>query len=341
MKTSRTTIWLVWLYVACPVGRVAAEDEYLAQVSVRVLDDAQQPVTNAQVNVSTFERWVPGDHFGHDHYKMTSAFTDTNGQCRVDLAGPRSRYSFMALPPFGYYRSDALHYTFTNAVDGKWQPWNPLVEFRLRRILNPIPMYAKRVEFYGEKKVPVEGKPLGYDLMKGDWVAPFGTGSESDFIFLLQRAPEREAMSYWGNTPRPYKLYDVTLGIAFSNDGDGIQPAYAQQEGSALILLPEAPETGYQTNLVKRTFREEGEAGHSDPQGSAGYFFRVRTKRDEKGKIVSALYGKIQGDVDVDRHGQVRFTYYLNPTDNDRNIEFDPSRNLFTGLKSTERVKEP
>ena len=37
----------------------------------------------------------------------------------------------------------------------------------------------------------------------------------------------------------------------------------------------------------------------------------------------------------------LRFTYYLNPTPNDRNMEFDPKRNLFQNLKSTEQVNMP
>ena len=148
-------------------------------------------------------------------------------------------------------------------------------------------------------------------------------------------------MSYWGDKPRPYVLYDVTLNIAFSNDGDGLQPAYAEQKGSALVISREAPQTGYQAHLEKRAFREEGQNGHPDIHGNAGYFFRVRTKKDENGLIINALYGKIQGDVEVDRHGQIRFTYYLNPTPNDRNLEFDPARNLFTNLPVAEQVREP
>jgi hypothetical protein len=325
-----------------PVVWADAEEEHLAQITVRVLDDAGQPLTNMQVNVSTFDRWVPGDNFGRDQYKNTSSFTGTNGQCIVKLSGQRNRYGCIAIPSSGYYRDIGLAYVFTNSAKGQWQPWNPVITLVLQRVLNPIPMYAKRVEFYGKMKIPAEGKPLGYDLVKGDWVAPFGTGSESDFILLLQRAPEREVMSYWGTAPRPYKLYDVTLRVTFSNGDDGIQSAYtATCQGSALKLSREAPENGYQTNLVKRTFRKEGGADHSDVHGDANYFFRVRTKKGENGKIVSALYGKIQGDVDVDRHGQVRFTYYLNPTPNDRNLEFDPKRNLFTHLKSTEQVTAP
>lgn len=37
----------------------------------------------------------------------------------------------------------------------------------------------------------------------------------------------------------------------------------------------------------------------------------------------------------------MNFTYCLNPTPNDRNVEFDPKHNLFTDLKPLEQVLEP
>ena len=74
------------------------------------------------------------------------------------------------------------------------------------------------------------------------------------------------------------------------------------------------------------------------------YFFRVRTKKDEAGKIVSANYGKIRGPLDFGFRGRrngLGMTYYFNPTPNDRNMEFDPSRNLFADLPVAEQVHEP
>jgi hypothetical protein len=64
------------------------------------------------------------------------------------------------------------------------------------------------------------------------------------------------------------------------------------------------------------------------------YYFRVRTKVDDRGNIVSAHYGKIYGDF-------MQFAYYYNPTPNDRNIEFDPKQNLLGGLQSFESVSAP
>jgi hypothetical protein len=60
----------------------------------------------------------------------------------------------------------------------------------------------------------------------------------------------------------------------------------------------------------------------------------VRTAVDDRGKIVSTHYGKIYGDF-------MQFTYYLNPTPNDQNIEFDLKQNLLHGLQSFEQVPQP
>ena len=66
---------------------------------------------------------------------------------------------------------------------------------------------------------------------------------------------------------------------------------------------------------------------------------------DKKGKVVSALYGKIDRDFRFDifnsKTAALLFTYYLNPNANDRNMEFDPKRNLLTGLPDTQRPTSP
>jgi len=53
-----------------------------------------------------------------------------------------------------------------------------------------------------------------------------------------------------------------------------------------------------------------------------------------EGNIGGVHYGKIYGD-------SMQFSYYLNPSSNDRNIEFDPKQNLLCGLQSFEQVTAP
>ena len=67
------------------------------------------------------------------------------------------------------------------------------------------------------------------------------------------------------------------------------------------------------------------------------YCFRIRTERDENGKVKSSLYGKIYGDPSFFLEGSDRwkqkicgisYLYYLNPAPNDRNLEWDRKTNL-------------
>jgi len=53
------------------------------------------------------------------------------------------------------------------------------------------------------------------------------------------------------------------------------------------------------------------------------YYFCIRTQTNEVGQVTNALYGKIYGQINGS------FTYFLNPTPNDRNVEHDPKRNVF------------
>jgi hypothetical protein len=101
-----------------------------------------------------------------------------------------------------------------------------------------------------------------------------------------------------------------------------------------------APENGYKTSQVWEW------SNLQQPETVLGYFIRVRTTLDEKGAVKSALYGKIQGDVlfyvgTIRPHPGINFTYYLNPSINSRNIEFDPKQNLLKNLSHSQQVTAP
>lgn len=191
-------------------------------------------------------------------------------------------------------------------------------------------MYAKKVD----TDLPVSEQPVGFDLAEGDWVAPHGRGKTSALIFKLQRR---------FNDPRDY---ESSLEITFSFAADGIQAWDNEAEYHSALKLPRlAPENGYVQPLLLSNTHVPGAEVERDVKENRNYFIRVRTVLDPQGKVVSALYGKIDGDI---RFSPIRsktcslmFTYYLNPTVNDRNLEFDPKRNLLTSLRDGEQVSAP
>jgi hypothetical protein len=74
------------------------------------------------------------------------------------------------------------------------------------------------------------------------------------------------------------------------------------------------------------------------------FFYRVRTV-EENERIVAANYGKISDGLQLDgvnaKTCTILFTYYLNPTSLDQNLEWDPKRNLLPGLNANETPHQP
>jgi hypothetical protein len=219
----------------------------------------------------------------------------------------------------GHYPIWTQHYLGFSVEDTAVN-WNPSVTLMLKKIRDPIPMYARGIC----KGPPVLDQPVGYDLIVGDWVPPHGKGMTTHMIFT-RRSSLKSASEY-----------ENKITVSFANQGDGIQEFSLEdsEKGSGLRSPHEAPQDGYQAQLVRESYARPGQPSKYDYDAKRNYFIRVRTVLDEKGKVKSAQYGKIYGDF-------MQFTYYLNPTPNDRNIEFDPKRNLLNGLKSFEQVVAP
>jgi hypothetical protein len=136
--------------------------------------------------------------------------------------------------------------------------------------------------------------------------------------------------------------FSTSLELSLTNAVDGIQEvSLSSFPGSAYRLPRQAPLDGYTA-----TFREsESSTNYFRPNTEQAFLVRVRSVTNSEGKVVSAQYGKITSCLAFDgrwsKTGSIQFTYYLNPTPNDRNLEFDPKRNLFPNLKSTEQVTAP
>ncbi len=306
---------------------------YEGRITVHVTDESGIAVSNAQAVVQFENILPPGEGWGSGRPTEAKGLTDTNGNCTITGSSTGGSAS-IGVRKDGYYYGNAGT-LFTNTTLNRWQPWNPTVEVVLKQKGVQVPMYARRVD---EIKIPAEGKAVGFDLETGDWVAPYGKGETADFVFQLERKPEPEV------PVREIPPFDVTLTVSFSNDGDGIQSVFAPPQVHSGLRLPrQAPADGYEPVLTKRKYKERGQAEQSDFRDDQNYFFRVRTKKDAQGNIVSALYGKISGDFLVSGRGdgKLTFTYYLNPEPNSLNMEFDPSRNLFKKLPSLERVSAP
>ena len=191
----------------------------------------------------------------------------------------------------------------------------------LREKKNPIPMYAKKTHLHADKK-NIKGNWVGYDFMVGDYMPPYGRGVYKDFEFNYTY----DRVDFFNNR--------YNLVVRFTNKGDGLIEFKVNDYTSKFKSYYLAPEVGYKNEFKYYEYRSSSDPMLSNVDRSRKYYFRVRTQFDENGSVVSALYGKLYSEF-PDLH------YYLNPNDNDRNIEFDPKQNLFLNLTKKERQFEP
>lgn len=277
-----------------------------AQVTACVVDDDGLPVTGAVVAMVGYSQLAKGK-------------TDESGKFTGTLRSEYGTVDFV-VEKQGYHTINRYIYEFKrDLVDGRWQPWNPTVELQLRKKGKPVPMFVKRVQ----ADMPVLGQPVSYDLLKGDWVKPYGQGEVADFIFV----PERVV----GQSNRAASR----LRLTFSNPSDGMIVVRQHWRNNYGLQLPAtAPEAGYREKwewriAVPATQPAEGWNVENAYDQDANYYFRIRTRSGTEGEVSGGLYGKIYKGIgfvigENEPHAKIELQYYLNP-DGTRNTEWDGS----------------
>lgn len=292
-----------------------------ARVVVHVIDEEGKPVPGVRTRLgftgpTNVNDIVPAE-----------GITDTNGV----FTGQGFSNGILGgnLEKDRYYPAAPNIPHFLEGQADRWQPWNATYTTVLRKIEKPVAMYARS----GWIRIPAISKPCGYDLEASDWVAPYGKGKVSDFIFTLRFAYTN------------FNQYDVALDLSFTNPLDGIQETQLPKEyaQSRFIWPRQAPTSGY-TNAWRVELGAPHKLHPIEDDEAQKFFFRVRTK-EKDGKIVSALYGKLAegfqlAPIDA-KTCNVRLTYYLNPTPLDRNLEFDLQKNLLKDLNDEEAPRAP
>jgi hypothetical protein len=337
MKSMRilSSLILAMTMTGCSFAQLAmpsSSKEWKA--TLKIVDESGQPIIGADVQVSYILPAPPGTKswgtYGNYGDKI-EGLTDTNGIFSASHTDSSVGLGII-VEKAGYYTTRVGHQLYlpdqfdAQTVNANHNPTMTLV---LKKIGKPIAMYAKREEM----KLQQEDKPMGFNLMVGDWVTPNGKGEHTDMFFTVHRKIISKSK------------YACTLTITFPNKGDGIVVAPSEPDtGSEFKTSRTAVESGYESELDLHY------SNTNSPESVFGYFVRVQTVLDENGNVKSALYGKIRGNFrfyagTIMPRAGMGFDYYLNPTPNDRNVEFDPKQNLMKwlgGLRSTElRVTAP
>jgi hypothetical protein len=295
--------------------------------TIKIIGEDSLPVSGASVSIAfATTPHVISSSDGKDWDKIQGV-TDTNGLF-IATHTDRSASLGIHIRKEGYYPTDVTREMGLpeQNVDNR----NISLTLTLKKIGRPIAMYARKVRI----EIPKTSEPIGFDLTVGDWIAPYGKGLHSDFYFENYRR--------WVDR----KDFNSSIKVTFSLPSDGIEPiSVSLDQGSELRLSANAPLDGYVSKVSKSLSHTHENGWQNDENKEQNYYFRVRTITDSQGNIRSALYGKIYGDFTLDPINSnttwILFVYYLNPTPNDRNVEFDPKQNLIKNLKPDEGVDAP
>ena len=241
-----------------------------AKLTIKVLDEQGSPMPGALVTLTFMD---PESRNGIPVEGTTNAEGIFSGEGQTDgvMGGMVNKE--------GFYRGGFSFKQFSGLSNGRWEPWNATYTTNLRPILKPIAMYAKRVQ----ADLPALDQPCGYDLEKGDWVAPYGKGVESDFIFKGHREFKTR------------NDFDVRVEMTFTNPQDGLIKAELPAIGqySTFKWEREAPLAGYTQMIHLQNAVTSETVIHSFKRTDA-FFFRVKTI-EQNGHIIASNYGKISG----------------------------------------------
>jgi len=300
----------VTMFILLPLCNGLAMAYPRAKITTKILDESGNIVKGAEVHIS-FEIAKKGE-WGTDNFGV-KGISDIEGVFTGE-ANASERIGITVLKDGCYLSRQLYEFKSSSMLLNRWEPWNPTIEVVLKKKRNPVPLIIKGTDWVA---VPKLGTPVGFDLEKGDWVAPYGNGLIADLSFEFNL------------TRRAYSDYDANMTVTFTNGQDGIQEYWFDKKEQSLFKWPfEAPENGYKrsVNIFERDTPKDGYK--TNKKENVNYIFRVRTQLDKGGNIISAKYGKIEGGFGISPTGKTKFLYFFNP-DGTRNLEEDPEKNLF------------
>jgi hypothetical protein len=279
-----------------------------SKMTIKVIDEETfLPLTNCTVKT----RYLVKENWNEpDEYDEMAAAPNSEGLCTFASIDCISDFGGGVVAD-GYYRASFfLPSTGLNRILNRWEPWDPTIEVKMRKIKNPVPMVTKWVSAL---KIPKWDEPIGFDFEKSAWVAPYGKGGCSDFFVTMYRR--------FNNS----NDYEVRASISFPNKGDGIQFYTIPQEiqDSSYVFPYLAPESGYNKELIlSRKCEGAKDETNFDPKKSQ-YVFRVRTKLDQEGKVISACYGRMDRRIEISWGEVIDFEYHFNLDSFSRSLEYN------------------
>jgi hypothetical protein len=286
----------------------------IMKLSVQVVDDKGAPVVGAHVN-GYFNDPRQHDDGGISYDTMT----DLNGLCKK--IGMVYSFTELTVDKNGYYPSE---YHLKLKKNGKYVKKVIIV---LKKIHNPIAMKVRHAEI----TLPELEEYYPFDLNICDLVKPYGEGRQAHiYIYYYGRNKD----FFTGKSVFRLKVLDSNSGFILSRLDDY----------SRFKTVHEAPDNTY-TNLLEFRAKRTKTERLVDTKIKKNEYIIFKCQNSTNSTMYN--YGKILPDLFYwveEGQPKVKFTYYYNPTPDDRNLEFDPKQNLiktvdFRGKDNSDRFK--
>ena len=194
----------------------------------------------------------------------------------------------------------------------------------------PIPLFVKKMGAYEYEESTEDlfskgNGVLQFDFLKGEWLPPVGNGEIADVEF--RRLPHED----FGEAAHDVikgQSYRDSMSVKFLGEDNGLVEMRIRPDDELKIRT--SPEEGFTKDLVCYRGVAKDLQRYDSYDKNRCFCFRIRTRKNDNGEIVEAYYGKIYGDIRLLAMvspyvpvASVRFTYYLNLRNLDRNLEWN------------------
>lgn len=289
-----------------------------AKVIFKLVDEEGIPVEGARYDISLWYRSMArSTAFKGETDK--SGIVVVEGKCTEDIPGWTFRkdgfYDSTGRLLIARYEPDAIK-------DGKWLPYGQEKVVVLKRIKNPIPMYAH--DSMRRQILKELDKRIGFDMEVDDFVEPYGKGKVVDFYLCAT----------WNGEDDYYKN-KYSLEITFPNENDGV--LVCQRDLESRYTSPyHAPKDGeYKPSIKFAVYFDPKAHAYVKPLAvDKMLIMRTRTKKDASGVNISC-YARVNlvafemtrlgapGEKDAPTGMRINVDYRFNPTLGDTNLEFN------------------
>ena len=278
-----------------------------ASIEVRVVDEEGGAISNADVEV----------YFDLAVREGATIKGKTDGKGMFAAKGKTTGEIYINAKQKGFYdtskKVDIAADEDRKVSRGKWMPSTIHVDTMLRRIGKPVKLLTS--DFSKDYFIKEAGMTLGFDLLKQDWVKPWGQGEVVDF-----------EVTYELDRTQVLDYAEAKLKIGFVRPFDGAYTCKLNKE-STLQTVHQADTNGiYQSELFywKKKDQNRKFSRHILSEDDI-LVLRTRSRVDENGNFAGAQYSMIVGGLEFggskNAFGLIRFRALVNPTFNDPNLE--------------------